>query len=433
MYGKKYKKKLFFIILMIPVTTIKKEFPFFSHNPQTVYLDSTATSLKPRSVIQKITEYYEKYSANIERGLYKQSVQASTLFWQSRELIAKMIHANEVDEIVFTRNTTESLNLIAFTLGHSLLSEGDEIATTIMDHHSNFVPWQILAQKKNAHFQVIDITENGELNLYQKNEQKIDLNLLKQYITSRTKILTLPYVSNMLGTINPVSDIIQAAKHINPDIITIVDAAQAVPHMPINVKTIGCDFCVFSSHKMCGPTGVGVLWGKKALLERMEPYQYGGEMIDMVSIEKTSYKHAPHKFEAGTPDIAGVIGLGEAVRYLHALGMDAIREHEQYLTSYALHRLEEECGDKISIYGPTQSERRGGVISFSFGDYHPHDIAHILDEEHICIRAGHHCAQPLHKRLGLAATSRMSFYLYTTEEDIERCISGLKKVDQVLG
>jgi cysteine desulfurase/selenocysteine lyase len=411
----------------------KKDFPFFDHNPETTYLDSTATSLKPRSVIQKITEYYEKYSANVERGLYKQAVKSSNLFWQTRELIAKHIGASEVDEIIFTRGTTESVNLIASTLGYSILSEGDEVAVTVMDHHSNFVPWQILAEKMKIRLRVIDITEQGQLGLYQKDEQAVDFPLVKQYITPQTKLLAIPYVSNMLGTINPVSEIIAASKKINPNIITVIDAAQAVPHMGVDVKTIGCDFLAFSSHKMCGPTGVGVLWGKRSLLEQMTPYQYGGEMIDYVSIEETTFKQPPARFEAGTPHIAGVIGLGESVRYLQQIGMNQIREHEKQLTDYALKRMNEEFGEEIQVYGSSNPEERGGVLSFTFRDYHPHDIAHILDEQKICIRAGHHCTQPLHRRLGLNATSRMSFYLYNTEEDVEAAIKGLHQVKTVLG
>jgi cysteine desulfurase/selenocysteine lyase len=410
----------------------RKDFPFYDHNPETIYLDSTATSLKPRSVIEKLTGYYEKYSANVERGLYKQAVESSDLYWQTRELTAKFIGASEYDEVIFTRNTTESINLIAFTLGYSMLSEGDEVAVTVMDHHSNFVPWQILSQKTKTAFRVIDITEQGQLSLYQKDEQVVDFPLLKQYITPQTKLLAIPYVSNMLGTINPVAEIIAASKKINPDIITVVDAAQAVPHMVIDAETMGCDFLAFSSHKMCGPTGVGVLWGKRSLLEQMSPYQYGGEMIDYVSIEETTFKQPPARFEAGTPHIAGVIGLGESVRYLQQIGMNQIREHEKQLTDYALKRINEEFGEEIQVYGPSDPEHRGGVLSFTFRDYHPHDIAHILDEQDICIRAGHHCTQPLHRRLGLNATSRMSFYLYNTEEDVEAVIKGLKQVQKIL-
>jgi cysteine desulfurase/selenocysteine lyase len=268
--------------------------------------------------------------------------------------------------------------------------------------------------------------------LYNKNTQEIDKSLLQKNINNRTKVLALTYVSNVLGTINPVAEIIKLAKEINPSIITVVDAAQAAPHMPIDIQELGCDFLVFSSHKMLGPTGVGVLWGKYDLLTQMKPYQYGGEMIDKVSLDETTFKAPPHKFEAGTPNIAGVIAHKEAINYLLDIGMENIRSHEKKIMRYAVQSLKESFGEEIKIYGPNSCDDRGGVISFSLCDYHPHDVAHILDEQSICIRAGNHCAQPLHDYLGANSTSRASFYIYNDERDVDLLVNGLKKVKEVL-
>lgn len=416
---------------MLNIQDIKKDFPIYHNNPNLIYLDSTATSLKPFTVIQKLREYYEVYTSNIHRGLYRSAERATEEFEQSRSLSAKFINAVRPEEIIFTRNATESLNLLSTSLGHDMIDEGDEIVTTVMEHHSNFVPWQQMALQQKAIFRVIDIDNEGYLELFNKTQQKINKDILGQYINNKTKILTLVYVSNTLGTINPVEEIIKAAKEINPNIITVIDAAQAAPHMKLDVQAIGCDFLALSSHKMLGPTGVGVLWGKYELLEKMSPYQYGGEMISEVFTDYSTFKEPPHKFEAGTPNIADVIAFKAAIEYLQHIGLDTIRQHEKELTQIALERMEKEFGETIRIIGPRDVMYRGGIITFDLQGAHPHDMAQILDEDQVCIRAGSHCTMPLHRRLGLIGTARASFYLYNTEEDVEKLIISLKKVQKL--
>src|SRR3989344_5657545 len=361
---------------MFNIKTVKKDFPIFTHHPDLVYLDSAATSLKPQSVIDKITEYYSHYSVNIHRGIYALSEKATQEYEETRKITAEFIGAKDQSEIIFTRNATESLNLIAYSLGYQLVSKNDEIVTTVIEHHSNFVPWQILASEKNAIFKVIDINDEGELKI--KNEKgKMTLDHI---ITKKTKILTLTYISNELG----------------------------------------CDFFVFSAHKMLGPTGVGVLWGKIKHLNSMRPFNYGGGTIREVSIEKTVFKDVPDKFEAGTPHIAGVIAFKRAIEYLSHLGMENIAFHTKMLTSYTFTRLQEEFGENIRFFVSPQLSDISGIVSFVFKNFHPHDIAQIADEENIAIRAGHHCAMPLHTRLGITATVRASFYIYNDEEDVEK-------------
>lgn len=408
---------------MFDASKIKKDFPIFQNDPSLVYLDSSATSLKPKAVINKLVEYYENYSANVYRGIYKISEQATLEFEQTRDVVARFINATKSEEIIFTRGTTESLNLVAYSLGRQIIQKGDEIVTTIMEHHSNFVPWQQLALENGADFKIIDVDYEGYLKL----------NQLDEIITKKTTILAITYVSNVFGTINPIKDIIKGAKKINPNIIVIVDAAQAVPHMRVDVQDLACDFLAFSSHKMLGPTGVGVLWGKYELLDGMFPFQFGGEMITEVHLDRTIFKKPPHKFEAGTPHIAGVIALKKAVNYLNRLGCEAIRKHEIDLTTSTIYALKEEFAKKVRIFGPDDMSEKGGIVAFSFDKYHPHDVAQILDEENIAVRAGHHCAMPLHNRLNTVATVRASFYIYNYGEDIKRLISGLKKVEKVLG
>ncbi len=384
------------------------DFPLLKRNingKRIVYLDSTATSLKPQAVIDKENEYYTRYSANIFRGIYTISEEATAEYEDVRDNVARFIHAFR-EEIIFTRNTTESINLVA-----RAIKKSDEVVASIMEHHSNFVPWQQLAALR-----VWELKKDGTLNL----------NELEKLITRKTKLLAITALSNVLGTINPIEDIIRRVKRINPNCLVLVDAAQAAPHMPIDVRSWGADFVAFSSHKMLGPTGVGVLWGKMELLETLPPYQYGGEMIKEVHVDKTVFAKPPHKFEAGTPHIAGVIGFGAAIDYLEKLGMDNVRAHEVEITAYALKQLKQ-IGD-ITIYGP---QERGGVIAFTMKGVHAHDIAQILDEDNICIRAGHHCAMPLHEYLKISATARASFYVYTTKEDIDMLISGLEKVKRL--
>jgi cysteine desulfurase/selenocysteine lyase len=406
---------------MIDVKTIKKQFPIFQNQPDLVYLDSTATSLKPQRVVDKLKEYYEQYSANVFRGIYPMSEKATIEFEETRQLVSKFINANRPEEIVFTRNTTESLNLLAYSLGRKIIESADEIVTTIMEHHSNFVPWQVLANEVGAAFKVIDINDDGYLEL--------DWN---KVITKKSKILSLTYVSNVLGTINPVKEIIKKVKRINPKIIVIVDAAQAVPHLKIDVQDLGADFVVFSSHKMLGPTGVGVLWGKYSHLQEMYPFMYGGEMISEVYIDKATYKDPPHKFEAGTPAIGEIIAFKEAIKFFNEVGMDKIRNHEKKLTRQFLKAIKKEFGEKITVFGPKNVDDRGGIITFSFSQYHPHDIAQILADQGICVRAGHHCAMPLHTRLNVPATVRASLYIYNDEEDLQKFLKGLKTVEKIL-
>jgi len=413
----------------VDINDIKKDFPLFQKHPRLVYLDSTATSLKPRIVIAKESEYYNEYSANVFRGIYQISEQATSEYEETRTIVSRFINAKSAKEIVFTRNTTESLNLIAYGLGRKIISAGNEIVVSVMEHHSNFVPWQVLASESNADFKVIGVTPTGFLDIYDK-KGKLSLNGI---ITSRTKLLCLTHVSNVTGVINPIREIIAAAKKINPTIITIIDGAQSVPHMQVDVQYLGCDFLAFSSHKMLGPTGVGVLYGKYELLDDMYPFLYGGEMIDEVFIEKTLYKEPPHKFEAGTPDIAGVSALKEAVAYLTRIGMSSVREHEREITKYAIQSLMGEFGDQIQILGPADAERKGGILAFTFGKIHTHDVAYILDEENIAVRAGNHCAMPLHTFLKKPATTRASFYIYTNTSDVDALVVGLKKVKKMLG
>ncbi len=406
---------------MIDIKTIKKQFPIFQSHPDLVYLDSTATSLKPKKMIDRLKEYYEEYSANVFRGIYPMSEKATVEFEETRQIVSRFINANRSEEVVFTRNATESLNLLAYSLGRKIIESGDEVVTTIMEHHSNFVPWQVLAGETGATFKVVDINEEGYL--------EVDWN---KVITNKTKILTLTYISNVLGTINPVKEIIRKVKKINPKIIIIVDAAQAVPHLKVDVQDLDADFVAFSSHKMLGPTGVGVLWGKEQYLKEMYPFMYGGEMINEVSVERATFKDPPHKFEAGTPAIGEIIAFKEAIKFLNKIGMENIRDHEKEITAYCFTKFQKEFGNEIRFFGPTNIENRGGIITFSFDKFHPHDIAQILADQGICVRAGHHCAMPLHQRLKVPATVRASFYIYNDKKDVEMLVEGLKKVKKIL-
>ncbi len=406
---------------MINVNKLKKQFPIFKNQPDLVYLDSTATSLKPKKMVNKLREYYEGYSANVFRGIYRISEKATLEFEETRQIVSRFINGNKPEEVIFTRNATESLNLLAYSFGRKIVESDDEIVTTIMEHHSNFVPWQVLAGETGATFKVVDINEEGHL--------RADWNRI---ITKKTKILTLTYASNVLGTINPVKEIIIEVKKINPKITVIVDAAQSAPHLKIDVKDLNADFIVFSAHKMLGPTGVGVLWGKEEYLKEMYPFMYGGEMIDEVFIDRTTFKDPPYKFEAGTPSIGEVIAFKEAIKFLNKVGMENISVHEKQLTAQCLKTLKKEFGEEIRIFGPTDIENRGGIITFSFDKFHPHDVAQILADEKICVRAGNHCAMPLHQRLKVPATVRASFYLYNDKGDVEKLVEGLKKVEKML-
>lgn len=391
---------------------VRSDFPQLKrkiNEKRLIYLDSSATSLKPRQVISKETEYYEMYCANVFRGIYRTSEEATEEFENARTKVAAFIGAKESAEVIFTRNASESINLVA-----SSMKKTDKVVTTIMEHHSNFVPWQQLADLK-----VLKLGDDGRLNLKD----------LEKLITRKTKLLAMTAVSNVLGTINPIRLIRRIVKRINPSCLIVVDAAQAAPHMKIDVRDWGADFVAFSSHKMLGPTGVGVLWGKREVLEQLSPYQYGGDMIKEVHVEKTVFADLPHKFEAGTPNIAGVIGFGAAVDYLNAIGMDAVRCHEEEITDYALKALLNVRD--VTVYGPKEAKDRGGVIAFTMKGVHAHDIAQLLDEDNVCIRAGHHCAMPLHEYLHIPATARASFYAYTTKEDVDALIVGLEKIRKI--
>lgn len=400
---------------------IRSDFPQLDrkiHGKRIVYLDSTATSLKPQSVIDRENEYYTKYTANIYRGIYTTSEEATAEYERTRQLAARFIGASLAEEIVFTRNTTESINLVMYGLSRTNLAN-QEFVATIMEHHSNFVPLQQITTGFGLPFRIWNINASGQLNL----------NELEKLITRKTKLLAVTAVSNVLGTINPIKEIVRAVKHLNSRCLVLVDAAQAVPHMPVSVREWGADFVAFSSHKMLGPTGVGVLWGRRELLEEMKPFNYGGEMIAEVHVDHTVFKPSPHKFEAGTPHIAGVIGFGAALEYLERLGMEQVRAHERELISYAIKTLDRVGG--LTYLGPKGSRMRGAVFACTLQGVHSHDIAQILNEDNVFIRAGNHCAQPLHEYLGIASTARASCYIYTTKEDIDALVEGLLKVKKI--
>ena len=409
--------------LVLNVPSIKKDFPILHrtvHGKPLTYLDSTATSQKPQAVIDAIADYYGRYNANVHRAIYELGEESTREYEGARERIAAFIGARDPMEVAFTKSTTESLNVLAYGYGiKGPIQAGDEIVGTVMEHHSNHVPWQFVRDLKGAVLKHVDVDDEGHLRMEQYDE----------LITKRTKIVTLAHVSNVLGTINDVKEIAKRAHEV--DAICIVDSAQGVPHLPVDVQDLGCDFLAFSGHKMLGPTGIGILWGRKDLLERTEPLLGGGEMIREVHLDSAKWNEVPFKFEGGTPNIGGAIGLGVAVDYLSKIGMPAVREHEVDLTTYALEALARVKG--VTIYGPLDARQRGGVISFTKEDAHPHDIASIMDTEGICVRSGHHCAQPLMDRYGLPATTRASFYVYNDAEDIDRLVAGLGKVHEVFG
>lgn len=402
------------------VQAVRADFPVLKreiNGKQLAFLDSAASSQKPVSVLDAIDRYYRTNHANVHRGIYRLSEEATDAYEKAREKVAGFINAGSKKEVIFTRNTTESINLVAYSWARTNLRAGDEILLTVMEHHANLVPWQLVAQEKDVRLRFIPITADGRL----------DLGDIDGLLTDRTRLVAFTQISNVLGTINPVRQIVDMAHRVGA--ITLVDGAQAVPHLPVDVQALGCDFYAFSSHKMCGPTGVGVLWGRRELLESMPPFLSGGDMIRRVELEHSEWAALPNKFEAGTPAIAEAIGLGAAVDYLAALGMDAVHAYESELTAYALERLQEVPG--VTIYGPTDLQVRGGVVAFNLDGAHPHDVATILDSEAIAVRAGHHCAMPLHKVLGLAATTRASFYIYNTTAEIDRLVDALYKVKHI--
>ncbi|MEZ4667004.1 MAG: cysteine desulfurase [Anaerolineae bacterium] len=384
-----------------------------------VYLDNAASSQKPRLVIDQLNKYYNTYNANVHRGIHKLSEQATSAYENARSKVSKFINAASKREIIFTRGTTESINLVAQTWGRANLRKGDVVVSTVMEHHSNIVPWQILAAEIQFELKFLSVSPDGTLDLNEFTH------LLQNY---PVKLITITHVSNVLGTVNPVQEIIDQAH--NQGALVVIDGAQSVPHMPVDVQALKADFLAFSGHKMLGPTGVGVLYGKRALLEEMPPWMGGGDMISSVHLEKSTWNDIPYKFEAGTPAIAEVIGLGYAIDYLAEIGMENIHSHEQMMTQYALERLSQVSG--LETYGP-QANMKGAVVAFTIDGIHPHDIAQVVDSDGIALRAGHHCAMPLHEHLGINASARASFYLYNTHAEIDALVRALEHTKQIFG
>lgn len=399
---------------------IRAQFPVLQRDVNgrpLVYLDSAASSQQPQRVIDRTDRYYSEQHANVHRGAHALSVEATEAYEGARRLVARHIGVHDPSEIVFTSGTTESINLVASAWGGTRIDQGDEIVLTKMEHHSNIVPWQLLAARTGAKIRYVDVTEDGRL----------DLDDLERLLGPRTRLVGVTHVSNGLGTINPVREIVDRGHAAGA--LVLVDGAQAAPHLHVDAGSIGCDFYAFSAHKMCGPTGIGALWARPDLLEAMEPYQGGGEMISEVTIDGSKWADVPHKFEAGTPNIAGAVGFGEAVEFLADLGQERLAAHEAEITAYALDRLSAVQG--LRLYGP--AENRTSVFSFTFGDIHPHDLSTILDQGGIAIRAGHHCNQPLMDHMGVSATARASFYLYNSLAEVDVLIDGLGMAAEVFG
>ena len=401
---------------------IRKDFPILKRtvrdNKPLVYLDNASTTQKPNQVIDAITDYYENHNANIHRAVYALAEESTEAYESARDKIANFVNVKNRQEIIFVRGTTEAINLVAYAWGRSHVDEGDIIVTTEYEHHSNIVPWQLLTQEKRAKLEYIGMDDNGELNLD---------DLDKYLATGKVKLVTFSLMSNVLGTITDAKKIIEKCKAAG--VLTLIDGAQAVPHMKVDLDTLGCDFFAFSGHKMLAPTGVGILWVRKSVLQTMNPFHGGGDMIREVHKYETTWNDLPYKFEAGTPNIADVIGFGAAIDYLTKIGMDNVRQHEIELTKYAMEKFAKIPG--LQIYGTKDIAKRGGVISFNFADVHPHDVADIIDKEGISLRSGHHCAQVLMERLNVAATSRASFYIYNTKEDVDALIDSLNIVAKV--
>lgn len=394
---------------MFDSEAVKRDFPIFAGNPGLVFLDSAASSQKPRAVVEAMTRYYEHDHANVHRGAYELSMRATEAYERAREQLARFLGA-DTGEIVFVRNATEALNLVAYAWGLANLNQGDEILLTEMEHHANLVPWQLAASRTGAVIKAVPVTTEGRL----------DLDAFESLLSERTRVFSLTQMSNVLGTVNPVAELAAAARE--KGALVVVDGAQGAPHIPTRVRELNADFYALSGHKMLGPTGAGVLWGRREVLKDLPPFLGGGSMIDRVEIEHSSYAEPPQRFEAGTPAIAEAIGLGEAAGYLLELGMENVWEHDRQLLEYALERLD--SVPDLRLYGPRGADR-GGVIAFNLGDLHPHDLATALDERGVAVRTGHHCAQPLHRRLGVAATARASFYVYNTRDDVDRLVEAL--------
>ena len=401
---------------------IRKDFPILSRtvrdNKPLVYLDNASTTQKPNQVIDAITDYYRNHNANIHRAVYALAEESTEAYESARDKIAKFVNIKNRQELIFVRGTTEAINLVAYAWGRPHINEGDIIVTTEYEHHSNIVPWQLLTQEKRAKLEYIGMNDDGQLNLD---------DLDKYLATGKVKLVTFSLMSNVLGTITDAEKIIAKCKAAG--VLTLIDGAQAVPHMKVNLDTLGCDFFAFSGHKMLAPTGIGILWVRKSVLQTMSPFHGGGDMIREVHKYETTWNDLPYKFEAGTPNIADVIGFGAAIDYLTKIGMDNVRQHEIELTTYAMEKFAKIPG--LQIYGTKDIAKRGGVISFNFADVHPHDVADIIDKEGISLRSGHHCAQVLMERLNVAATSRASFYIYNTKKDVDALIDSLNIVAKV--
>ena len=406
--------------LLPELEVIRKDFPILSRTVSggqpLVYLDSANTSQKPQVVIDTMVDHLERHNANVARAMHQLGAEASEAFEAARDKVAALIHAPSRDEVVFTKNATEALNLVANTLawaeGDLAVGAGDEVVITEMEHHSNIVPWQLLTQRKGATLRWFGLTDDGHL----------DLSNIDELINERTKVVSLTWVSNMLGTINPVAEIARRAHEVGA--VVVVDASQAAPQLPVDVVASGADLLAFTGHKVVGPTGIGVLWGRQTLLDQLPPFHGGGEMIETVTMERSTYARAPHRFEAGTPPIVEAVGLGAAVDYLTHIGLDNIHAHEQAITGYALEGLATIAG--LKVLGPLDASQRGGAISFEIDGVHPHDIAQVLDSRGIAVRAGHHCAKPAHARFGVQSSTRMSSYLYTTPAEIDALVEGLE-------
>jgi cysteine desulfurase/selenocysteine lyase len=399
---------------------IRKDFPILArqvHGKRLVYLDNAATTQKPLSVIEAEARFYKESNANIHRGIHTLSEEATAQYEETRKKVAQFIGAPVPESVIFTKSATDAINLVAFSWGRKFLKPGDEILLSAVEHHSNLIPWQMTAQATGAKLQFVPVTADGML----------DVSKIDPLLTRRTKIVAMTGMSNVLGTIFPIREIAQKAAAVGAKLL--VDGAQSVPHLETKVPEIGCDFLAFSAHKMLGPTGVGVLYGRPELLEAMDPYQGGGDMILEVWRDHARWNNLPWKFEAGTPNISGVIGFGAAIDYLNKIGMTAVRQHEKELTAYALEQLRQD--PQIHLYGPLNVEQRGGVISFNYGEIHPHDIGTLLDQEGIAVRAGHHCCQPLMRDLGTSGTARASFYIYNDRDDVDALMKALRKAATV--
>jgi cysteine desulfurase/selenocysteine lyase len=397
---------------------VRADFPILEqkvHGQPLIYFDNAATSQKPRAVIEALRRYYERDNANVHRGIHELSNRATAAYEAARARVARFIHARSAEEIIFTRGTTESINLVAHAWGNAHLKPGDVILLTEMEHHSNLVPWQLLAQRTGARLAYVPVTGD---------EAELDLARLDALLSDRVRLFAMVHISNSMGTVNPVADLCARAR--KRGIITLVDAAQSAGHMPLDVQAIGCDFLAFSGHKICGPTGIGVLYGRAELLETMPPWQGGGEMILSVDYHRTEFKKPPHRFEAGTPDISGPIGLHAAMDYLDALGRDRIWEHDQQLAQYAYDRLA--ALGHVRLFGPKTG--RGGLVSFLLDHVHAHDVVTLADRAGVALRGGHHCTQPLMRRLGVESTARASFYFYNTREEVDRFIEVIREIQK---